>query len=88
MNRYIVVVVIILASIILTAVSSTYTTSTTTILPKSNALLKWGAYVGDSSTSLSDFESLVGKKVDIVADFESWNDNFPENVAESVGKSG
>ena len=53
-------------------------------------VLLWGAYVGDPRTNLSDFESLVGKKVNIVADFEGWgaDGSFPSDLSSLVGQQG
>lgn len=56
------------------------------VLPPSN--LKWGAYVGDGETNLADFEALVGKQVDIMADFEGFNNTFPLHLKPKVGQAG
>jgi endoglucanase len=50
--------------------------------------LEWGAYVGDGIANLAAFESLVGKKTNILADFESWDANFPSRFLPSVGQAG
>ena len=51
--------------------------------------LQWGAYTGNNTTSLADFESLIGTKVDLFADFEDWSpENFPSDYASSVGSNG
>jgi hypothetical protein len=51
--------------------------------------LQWGAYVGGGAKGLSNFESLVGAKVDILADFEDWSPgNFPSYDASNVGAAG
>ena len=55
-------------------------------LPESNLL--WGAYVGDQPNSLSNFETLVGKKLDLYADFESFDNNFPLWLSSSIGQEG
>ncbi len=46
--------------------------------------LKWGAYVGWQEGALAQFESLVGKPVDMVADFVHWGNerDFPMQYAE------
>jgi hypothetical protein len=50
--------------------------------------LKWGAYVGDAEDNLADFEALVGKRMNILADFEGWSDNFPLYLKTKVGQAG
>ena len=41
----------------------------------------WGAYTGNTAESISTFESLVGRKMDIVAIFSGWGDEFPSEYA-------
>ncbi len=53
-----------------------------------NSPLLWGAYVGDGQNDLADFENLVGKKVNLYADFESWENSFPSGLFSAVGQSG
>ncbi len=53
-----------------------------------NTKLKWGAYVGDAHNNVARFESLVGKKADIIADFEGWDNAFPQDLSETVGQQG
>lgn len=48
----------------------------------------WGAYVGDNSTNLSNFENIVGKKTNLYADFESWSNAFPLRLLTDVGQTG
>jgi hypothetical protein len=50
--------------------------------------LVWGAYAGDSLTSLATFETLVGKPVDIQAMFDDWSSDFPSQYLATVGKQG
>ncbi len=50
--------------------------------------IQWGSYVGDGIKNLPSFETLVGKKVDILAVFVGWNDDFPTELLNSVGNSG
>jgi hypothetical protein len=50
--------------------------------------LLWGAYVGDGANNLSNFEALVGKKVNFYADFEGWDTNFPSGFSSQVGQQG
>lgn len=50
--------------------------------------LKWGAYVGDAKNSLSNFETLVGKKVNILATFSGWDNDFPSYLSTTVGQAG
>lgn len=52
-----------------------------------NSLL-WGAYVGDGVDDLANFERLVGKKINLYADFEGWDNNFPLNLSSTVGEKG
>ena len=52
------------------------------------APLRWGAYVGNAETQLQPFESTVGAPVNIVADFESWDSDFPLKLTATVGKAG
>jgi len=54
----------------------------------SAAILKWGAYVGDAQNNLSDFESLVGKPVNILAVFAGWDNYFPSQFQAKVGQKG
>jgi mannan endo-1,4-beta-mannosidase len=54
----------------------------------SKSPILWGAYVGDNSTSLSNFENIVGKKTNLYADFESWSNTFPLKLLTNVGQSG
>ena len=56
--------------------------------PITSSTLQWGAYVGDGSSAISDFESLVGNKMDIVADFEDFNASFPTGLSSNVGQQG
>lgn len=54
--------------------------------------VKWGAYVGWQEGSLSQFEKMVGKEVDIVADFVHWGNekDFPmeyTTLARDKGKT-
>ncbi len=81
----VILIVSIRASIVTQVLDKTTVTTATATSPPP---LQWGAYVGDGSGSLADFESLVGKKVDIQADFESWDNSFPASFTPSVGKSG
>lgn len=55
----------------------------------SNRLL-WGAYAGDSPASLTDFETLVQKPVDIQAIFTGWGSSgsFPSNFKSSLADKG
>jgi peptidoglycan hydrolase-like protein with peptidoglycan-binding domain len=57
------------------------------ITPETSTL-EWGAYVGDGDSSLSDFENLVGKKMNLYADFEGWDTPFPSYLASKVGATG
>ena len=50
--------------------------------------LQWGAYVGDGTTNLSSFETMVGKSTNILADFEGWDATFPSQFSSNVGKAG
>ncbi len=69
------------------AVAKNNPPSTVKAMPVPNHLL-WGAYVGDGERNLSNFEALVGKKLDIVADFEGWDTEFPSYLKTSVGQAG
>lgn len=55
---------------------------------KSENKLLWGAYVGDGINNLNNFEILVGRKIDLYADFEGWNNSFPLRLTTSVGEAG
>ena len=61
---------------------------TSTPVPVSNAGMQWGAYVGDGQKDLSNFEALVGKPVNILATFASWQDTFPLNYKQTIGAVG
>jgi len=64
-------------------------TSTSPTQPSpTTAHISWGAYVGDGSTNLSTFESMVGKSVNLLADFEGWDNTFPSGYASTVGAAG
>jgi hypothetical protein len=86
------------ASAVLCTVTNTYaappvttptSTTPTSTVPSPATALQWGAYVGDGSNSLSSFESLVGAKVGMLADFEDWSSgNFPSYYASAVGAAG
>jgi len=52
-----------------------------------NTPLLWGAYVGDVA-NLAGFETMVGKKVNLYADFVGWTENFPLNLSGMVGQQG
>lgn len=54
----------------------------------STARLQWGAYLGDAPDNISSFESLTGKKIDILADFEGWSNDFPLHYKTNVGQAG
>ncbi len=56
--------------------------------PIASTGLEWGAYVGDGSSDLSNFESLVGKKMKLYADFEGWGNEFPYWLSSKVGEQG
>ncbi|MDQ2933086.1 MAG: hypothetical protein M3Q80_01770 [bacterium] len=59
---------------------STTTASTTSLL--------WGAYVGNDTTDLLNFETLVGKKTNIFANFQAFGNAFPFYLTTNVGKQG
>ena len=61
---------------------------TPTPTPTTNTILQWGAYVGDGTNDLVNFESLVGKKVNLYADFEGWSNSFPSALSTKVGAQG
>ncbi len=48
----------------------------------------WGAYVGDGAADLANFETKVGKKINIYADFEGFGNDFPSWLSANVGKQG
>lgn len=50
--------------------------------------LQWGAYVGDTISSLATLETLVGGTADIRAVFEGFSDTFPSNFRSTVGAQG
>ena len=56
--------------------------------PNPSTTLQWGAYVGDGINDLSNFESLVGKEVNLYADFEGWSNSFPSSLSSKVGSKG
>ncbi len=62
--------------------------SKATSSPSASSKLEWGAYVGDGDADLSNFENLVGKKVDLYADFEGWGNEFPYWLQPKVGAEG
>ncbi len=64
------------------------TNSIPPVVTTSKNTLQWGAYVGDETNDLANFESLVGKKVNLYADFEGWNDTFPSSLSTKVGAQG
>ncbi len=66
----------------------TVTGSTPPPTPTPTTALQWGAYVGDGSTAISDFETMVGKKMNILADFESFDVPFPTYLSTNVGQQG
>lgn len=55
---------------------------------KNSDTLLWGAYVGDGVNNLTDFETLVGKKMNLYPDFEGWTNNFPLGLSSKVGQQG
>lgn len=69
-----------------TPASSTPTTTPSPTHPPS-ALL-WGSYVGDNISDLDNFESLVGKRVDIYAYFSDWETDFPSHLKTKIGGAG
>lgn len=56
--------------------------------PTNNTTLQWGAYTGGTASSLINFESLVGKKVDLFAVFVGWDSPFPSNLTSVIGGQG
>jgi len=49
--------------------------------------LLWGAFIGDAANNdLTNFESLVGKKMNYYVKFESWQNNFPSELVTNIGK--
>jgi len=59
-------------------------------LPPAVTTLQWGSYVGDDINDLAQFESLVGKNVDLYAIFVGWNDDdtFPFVLSTKAGADG
>ena len=51
-------------------------------------VLEWGAYTGNNTNDLANFETLVGKKVNIFAYFAGWDMNFPSDLATTIGAQG
>ena len=66
----------------------TPTPVTTPVIVPVASTLQWGAYVGDGATNLASFESMVGAKVNIQADFEGWDTTFPTQFNSTVGQAG
>lgn len=65
------------------------TTPTTTTAPStSSSGISWGVYAGDDVSSLAGFESLVGSKPSLSANFVSWDDSFPTAIAAPVCAAG
>lgn len=52
-------------------------TSSISTPPSSSSALLWGAYTGDTPSSLSAFETLVGKPVNMQAIFVGWGTDAP-----------
>lgn len=50
--------------------------------------IQWGAYAGDSPSSLASFESMVGAPVDVQAIFMSWTDSLPSGYKTTVAGAG
>jgi hypothetical protein len=50
--------------------------------------MQWGAYNGDSANAPTSLESLVGKKMNLVATFSGWGDSFPSQFSSTVGSQG
>lgn len=62
-----------------------------TVIPEvvaSSTPMQWGAYVGDGQNDLSNFETLVEHEVNILADFEGWQNDFPSALSAKVGQRG
>jgi endoglucanase len=59
--------------------------SVKTIASVSN--LEWGAFAGQEASDLTEFESLVGKPVDIAAIFINWESDFPYEFAANLAST-
>ncbi len=62
-------------------------TTTAPVATTASSML-WGAYVGDGASDLSNFETLVGKSMNLYADFEGWDNSFPSALSSKVGQKG
>lgn len=51
-----------------------------------NNKLLWGAYLGNGAPSLENFEKQVGNEINFYADFRSWQDEFPADFLNDIGK--
>jgi mannan endo-1,4-beta-mannosidase len=93
-NRIISIFVIFFIAIIIIFVFSSFSKTNTILLPMTkinpiptNKTLEWGAYTG-GVTELANFEALVGKKVNIYADFVGWDSPFPSDLSTTIGARG
>lgn len=68
--------------------SSQANATTIACTPTPTSTLLWGAYVGDGTNDLLNFETLVGKPVNLYADFEGWSNSFPSALSSKVGQKG
>ncbi|MDQ3075649.1 MAG: hypothetical protein M3Q34_00785 [bacterium] len=51
-------------------------------------VLEWGAYTDGDIANLGIFENLMGKEVDLYAEFKGWNESFPVELTKEVGERG
>jgi hypothetical protein len=61
---------------------------TTPVTTPVSSSVQWGAYVGDGSTAVADFDTLVGKKTEMIDDFEDFTAPFPTALSSTVGSQG
>lgn len=62
--------------------------ATTTQQSTSASSLKWGVFPGYSAESLASFETLIGKPVQLRAQFVNWNSAFPTSVVSDLKAKG
>jgi hypothetical protein len=48
----------------------------------------WGAYTGNTASSFTSFEQLVGKQADVHAVFMGWGDSFPNDLVSPLKSNG
>jgi mannan endo-1,4-beta-mannosidase len=61
--------------------------STPPVNPPPTGTNIWGAYTGNNDQTMADFETYVGKSMNVNAIFWGWDSPFPQTVTGSQGKT-